>query len=286
MSRHLEASMSRAVRILAALALLLLMNACLTPAGDRPTGKLEPAPEYLDRLREPFRIPTHSLLQGVVYSQPSRRGRPCALKLSVETAWDPEEMRTLVLVEQSALLRDTYRASQTNNPRGIPWIQSQAPDAPKTATLDEMGLRPEDFSFAFIYWPLLKDFKLDAFRGETCRVLELQHPMTGDRVTAWFSLATGFPRQLRFYRKDEADPWRILDFKKIKTRSDGTQVIEELLVHDPIRHWQTLVRIGQSWTRRLGPGETLPDLAEEKPEEEAAPPLDPKPDRPPDPGGR
>ena len=259
------------LRTLAALAALVALAACLSPTGapapaPLPATGLEPAPEYLDRLREPFRLPTHTLMQGAVYSQPSRKGRICALKLSVETAWDPEEMRTLVLLEQSALLRDTYRAIQTNNPHGIPWIRSEAPATPKTATLEEMGLRPEDFSFSFIYWPLLRDFKLDTFRDEPCRVLELQHPMTGDRVTAWFSIRTGFPRQLRFYRKNDTDPWRILDFKKIKTRDDGTQVIQELLVHDPIRNWGTLVRIHQSWTRRLAPGETLPEMEEEKPE--------------------
>lgn len=246
---------------------VFLVLACAVPALAEDKEALMPVDEFLKVVREPFRLPTRATFTGKVQSDPSREGKSCTEPLVLDAAFNAEEMRGLIQVgDGKAAPADAYQIVQ-HQARGMaPKVELKLPEKPATVSIESLGLFPEDISFTFIYWDLLHDFKHYQVAGQTCRMLELQHPVTGDRVLASFSVKYGFPLRIEHYRKTENKPWRILEFKDFKEYSDDFWFIKEMVIHDPEWTWKTRVVFDKGEMRKLAPGEALPTLEPKKDE--------------------
>jgi hypothetical protein len=256
-----ESSMTMCSRLLKGLALLAFAGLCLPVLADEAKGAKTPtSQEFLKSVREPFQEPTWWEFSGEVLHQKKDKDK-IREALVMELAFNPAEMRAALRLGGS----DLYRVNQKNNGGKAPEVKLTLPEKPSKLTLEMAGIQPEDLTFAFIYWDLLYDLNFEDVRGQKCRVLELKHPRTGDKVMSWFSVKYGFPLQVYYYHKGEEKPWRILEFKDFKEYEKDFWFVKTLVIRDPEQNWRTQVTFEEAKKNKLGPADPLPELPSAKP---------------------
>lgn len=224
-------------------------------ADDNKTMSAE---DFLTQIRQPFMQPTYWIMQGEIQTYARGKGTQKET-IDMELTYNVIEMSSALLLGKT----DLYLAYQKNNyldKNKKPEMTLKMPEKPQTISMKEAGIEPEDITFAFIYWDLLYDFKFEKVKGQNCRVLELKHPNSNDRVIAWFSTNYGFPLQVYYYRNEESKPWRILEFKDFKEYKKDFWFVKTILIRDPKANWRTQLTFEKADMSIIPENKKLPKL--------------------------
>jgi hypothetical protein len=88
------------------------------------------------------------------------------------------------------------------------------------SVLADCGIRPEDLTLSFLYWPLQKELKNDSIKGYPCRVFQLLSPDKKESANVYISSQYFFPLKVEWFRnsngKESSIPSRTLEVKSFK----------------------------------------------------------------------
>lgn len=216
------------------------------------------AEDFLERVRHPFMQATFWEFSGDLQTYKKKNGRRKE-SIQLELTYNINAMYSALLIGE----QDLYLVKQENHYQDKekkPEMTLTMPEKIKTISMQEAGIEPEDVTFAFIYWDLLYDFKFEKIKGQQCRVLELKHPRSDNRVIAWFSVNYGFPLQVYYYKNEESNPWRILEFKDFKEYRKDFWFVKTMLIRDPQENWRTQLTFKNAEMKELPTNQALPKL--------------------------
>ncbi|MCK5804662.1 MAG: hypothetical protein KAI66_17625, partial [Lentisphaeria bacterium] len=205
-------------------------------ADDEPTLEGLSAAEFLTQVRRPFRQDAWGEITGQV-THSSSKGRHKG-KLRIRLTFSAESLHAQIVLNE----KNVYGYEQVHGTLGAKAkITLDLPEEEIKPGLFEFGLEPEDISFAFVYWDLLREFPRESYRHRDCRVMELRHP-EGKKgtVRVWFEASRGFPLKAQWYRPDEQKHWRLLELKGAKRHAKKLWFVKEMRIEGD--GWKTKVR--------------------------------------------
>jgi hypothetical protein len=189
------------------------------PAAPRAAEAAEAVAEadaFLARARRPFLEQLWGAFTGKV--QCRGRGRDVTVPVRVALRFTPDSLFGEIALPENQV----YHVQQHYNEEegGVPKVLLRVPAKPGAVTLDELGVKPEDITFCFLYWRFERELAPETVRGQPCRVLDLAHPQRPERVRAWLARDLGFPLRVQWYEGDEQKPGRMLEFREFKRYGD------------------------------------------------------------------
>jgi hypothetical protein len=188
-------------------------------AEPQPGSRIEPrdlTPEvFLKYARQPFVQNAWGRFSGTIQF----RGENGKHKLPVyfSLLFRADFMRVQVILDET----DVYNVMQVYYREGTPSITIEKPEAERAPSLADLGIKPEDITFSFLYWDLVKEVDGEEVRGHDCRVMNLVNPRTGDTATVWFSAEYLFPLKVICRDKGAAETEaRTLEFTDFERHGD------------------------------------------------------------------
>jgi|APSaa5957512622_1039677.scaffolds.fasta_scaffold53820_2 hypothetical protein len=239
-----------------ALCLLLLLA---SSAFSAPADLAEMKPEqFLAELRRPFRQDAWGDITGrLIHVAGGKRQKGT---VRIRLTFSPSSMHAQVTVNE----KNTYGYEQRHGKGDVPETTLDLPEKEEPPGLADFGVQPEDVTFAFIYWKLVRELPKTSFRRRECRVFELRHPEDGKgTVQVWFDASRGFPLQAKWFRAKEDKPWRTLELKGAKKHAADLWFVKEMRLEGA--DWKTQVKFDHAEINpmeKAAPGPALPEAKE------------------------
>lgn len=179
-------------------------------AADGETLDSLTARQFLVYARRPFRGNAWVRASGYVqFRGKGDRGKP---RMTLAIRYRPDGMRVQVVLDD----RWCTTLEETHGLGAAPEIRFIEHPAEDGINLKKLGIEPQDITFSFLYWDIVRELPTDSVRGQPCRVLVLEQPGTGERVRAWFHTKYAFPLRAWWFHPGADTPWRKLEFKHFK----------------------------------------------------------------------
>ncbi len=106
------------------------------------------------------------------------------------------------------------------------------------SVLANCGVRPEDLTLSFLYWPFQKELKSEDIKGYPCRVFQLLSPDKKEYTIVYISSQYFFPLKVEWFKNSnenespKAD--RTLEIKSFKKGSDENfWIVDTLEISGP-----------------------------------------------------
>ena len=198
-----------------------VINPDETP-GARKLSEAEqalPPEKFLELARKPFLDTLWCRFDGTAEfkGDDGRKKAPLRLSLRLGTA----ALRAELALQdgQTASILQLYKPDGT-----LPDVKLELSTVkPAQLTLEKMGLQPDDLTFCFLYWNVLRELPGESVYMQKCRVLELEHPTTKARAQVWMLKECAFPMAVYWFRNGEKEPWRSFKFaRSFKHHGDFT----------------------------------------------------------------
>ncbi len=190
-----------------------------------------PPEVFLQYVRRPFMECVWGAANGrISYRHPDGRG---TVDLQLRMQFSATEMRIKTVLGKN----DVYEMIQKHDD-GADISLLTPPDA-QEVTLEQLGIRPEDFALSFLHWNFREEKKPEFMRGQYCRVMTLAHPDQNQSVIVWFVAKYLFPLRVEWYKEQAAEPWRVLEFTDFKKHNDEFWFLKALKVYG--HQWRTKV---------------------------------------------
>ncbi len=218
-------------------------TACFA-AESKFEPRLLPASEFLLYARQPFVQNAWGRFMGVIQYR-GAAGRRAKLPIQMSVMFRQDFMRAQITLDDRAV----YNIMQVYYATGLPHVTISMPEVETVPSLADMGLKPKDVTFSFLYWELVEERAMEKIRGRDCRVMQLRHPETEEEVTAWFSADYFFPLRVLSFEAGEKIHSRELEFTDFKKHQDIWYVTELRLEG---RGWKTRLKFGDG---EIHPGE-------------------------------
>ena len=110
-------------------------------------------------------------------------------------------------------------------------------------SLKDFGLRPEDLTMNFIFWPFRRELERESIRGVTCRVMTFESPTGKESVKVYISANYFFPVRVEWFNVPEKeigkDAFRTLEVTSFK-KSGDLWIVGSLSIYGP--GWRTVVK--------------------------------------------
>jgi hypothetical protein len=207
-----------------------------TAAGnDKAAAKdaAEPAldPELtalLAAVRRPYLIESWLIFEGSAQHRGARRGSwPIALRAVIKNDSIQGELR--FGTQEVHVFSQEFRA-------GAEGFSDQArPGAKDEVSLADIGVRPDDLTFSFLYWRLIGGGETEKISGQQCRAALLEHA-DGERARVWIAAKYGATARVSWFKVGSDTAYRTLTFKGFKkfksTRGDLWLPVEVLVEGD------------------------------------------------------
>ena len=120
-------------------------------------------------------------------------------------------------------------------------------DLQKEKTLTDFGLRPEDLTMNFIFWPLKKELERESVKTIDCRVMVFESPTGKESVKVFISAAHFFPLKVEWYNvpadRISGDAFRTLEVTSFK-KSGELWVLGSFSIYGP--GWRTSVKFPET----------------------------------------
>jgi len=191
--------------------------ALLPPIAAEPAADVagEPTPdEFLAMARKPFLEDVWCQISGDI----RYRGKDGKKKVPISLAMrlKPFAFRAEITLPE----KQVYSIRQTYGPgeAGVPKVELSVQEGKSEIKLETLGMQPDDVTFCFLYWNLVKELAREEVRGQVCRVLVLAHPEKAEQVHAWMAKDYGFPLKLAWFKADEREPYRTFEFTDFKKK--------------------------------------------------------------------
>ena len=236
---------------LGSLSLLLLLG-----SARADLAKMKPE-EFLAEVRRPFRQDAWGEITGRLVHVSGDKLQKGTVRIRL--TFSPSSVFAQVVVNE----RNVYGYEQKHGRGEVPETSLDLPEKEEPPGLADFGVQPEDVTFAFIYWQLVRELPGESFHQRPCRVFELRHPEDGKGVVqVWFDAARGFPLQVKWFRAKEKTPWRTLEMKGAKKHAEDLWFVKEMRLEGA--DWKTQVRFDHAEINPVEKGAPVPGLPEAK----------------------
>ncbi len=209
--------MKTMINSLSAGLLAILATAAASPyscAEEIPGAKLEPA-DFLRIARRPPLEESWAKMQGEISH---KRGSEDTVKFPIYLGIRFTPERTLAQIVANDKEFYLIGQSYSEKPDSTSIIVNR-PDKDKSV-LAYCGIRPDDLTLSFMYWPLQKELPGDSLSGFPCRIFQLQSPDKKESATVYISTQYFFPLKVEWFReldgKLQKDSDRTLEIKSFK----------------------------------------------------------------------
>ena len=194
-----------------------------------------PPRDFLEQLRRPLEQEAWGEATGRLVS--SRKGKPkIEGTLRLKVSFTSEAMYAQLTLNEN----NFYGLEMMRDTVGKTAQHLDLPEDEVAPGLFEFGVRPEDLSFAFIFWDFVEELPRSSSRWQKCRVLKLISPDGKETVNVWFEAENGFPMEAEWDRVGERKPWRKLVLKGAKRFKNGLWFVKEMQLSGD--GWKTAVK--------------------------------------------
>lgn len=170
------------------------------------------AKQFINQVQLPFLEHAWGKFSGEIQGRIDRRAKKLPITLALR--FQPTGLRGQLIVNE----RDIYNILQVYSKESAPKVNVFFPTKPSEISISDLGVKPEDFTFSFLYWELIKELEPDSFfKFGKARVLLFQHPKK-EKVTskAWISEKYFFPLKIEWYENGTEEPTRTVIIKAFK----------------------------------------------------------------------
>lgn len=222
------------------------------------------AQEFLHRVCHPQgQKESYATMEGK--SRHVRRGNsPQESQLYVGIRFFPERTLAQVIVNglEGYFVGQAYQTGVEGSSL-VPMREGGYPDS----ELADFGLRPQDLTLAFIYWPFVEERPEETCRTIACRVMHLISPDGAERVLAYLSKDAFFPVKAEFFAGNDPECEQMLRTLEISSvvRTGDFVLPKKLNLFGP--GWKTEIRFDQyhaDWWNSERPAEVFRKVAEQE----------------------
>ncbi len=189
--------------------------------------------QFLREVRRPFRSDAWGRLSGSIATKGDLKHRNEPLSLALR--FSPHGMAAQLVLGAV----NCYRISQAYS-AAVPDVRVERPEHEDALDLTDFGVKPEDFTFSFLYWNVDEELPGQRLRGQSCRVLRLVHPRSGEVAVGWFSDKYFFPLKVCWYEADGEEPSRQLEFTDFRKQPGGFWFTKHVRLSG--KGWKTRIR--------------------------------------------
>ena len=193
------------------------------------------AEQFVSLVRTPPGRESWGLLKGTASHR--RRGAD-TVKVPIRFAVLFTRARTIAQIEFNG--SEIYDVAQAYAPPFASSIDLREPGAKQS--LKDFGLRPEDLTMNFIFWPLKKEMETDTVRGVPCRVMLFDSPSGTECVKVYIARDYFAPMKVEWFNqpasKMSGKPFRTLEVTSFQ-KSGDLWVVGALSLFGP--GWRTVV---------------------------------------------
>jgi hypothetical protein len=106
------------------------------------------------------------------------------------------------------------------------------------SVLADCGVRPEDLTLSFLYWPFQKEMESENIKGYSCRVLQLLSPDKKESATVYISSQYFFPLKVEWFKNSNGNESpkadRTLEVKSFKKNTnENFWIVDTLEISGP-----------------------------------------------------
>lgn len=208
---------------------------CGTLVADGVDPKRLTAEQFVAVVRTPPGRESWGLLEG---KASHRRRGASTVEAPIRFAVLFTRARTIAQIVFNGT--EIYDVAQAYTPPFASSIDLREPGGKQT--LKEFGLRPEDLTMNFIFWPLKRELDADSVRGVPCRVMLFDSPAGTECVKVYIARDYFSPMKVEWFNlpasKLAGKPFRTLEVTSFK-KSGDLWVVGALSLFGP--GWRTVV---------------------------------------------
>ena len=202
-------------------------------AGDAVPGAKLDASEFLKIARRPPLEESWAKMQGDISH---KRGTTDTVKYPIYLGIRFTPERTLAQVVANKNEFYNIGQSYSDKPESTSIIVNR-PEKDKSVLAD-CGIRPEDLTLSFLYWPFQKELKSGEIKSYPCRVFQLLNPDKKESATVYISTQYFFPLKVEWCKnlngKEAPKPDRTLEIKSFKKgANENFWIVDTLEISGP-----------------------------------------------------
>lgn len=187
--------------------------------------------EFLSQVRQPFSRTAEGTAEGIIQHRGDDGTKRMAIELSFR--FSAEQAQATATLQGGEVCKMVWRHGEPASARIVDHSHEGEP------TLTQLGIRPEDLTFSFLFWTPVEERRRETISGQPCRVIRLRNPHNDAEVLGWFSEKFLFPLRLEWYPGPDAEPERVGEFTRFEQQDDGLWFIKTMHVR------------GQGWKTKL-----------------------------------
>lgn len=216
--------------------ILLLILFAFTLCGTFAAEKKQPdAQTFINIVRTPPGRQSWGLLEGTATHR--RRGA-ATVEVPIRFAVLFSPAQTIAQIEFNKT--EIYDVSQAYK---APYASTLDMRGNEKQTLKDFGLRPEDLTMNFIFWPFKRELEADSIRGIGCRVMVFESPAGQESVKVYIARDYYAPLKVEWFNtpadKMGDTPFRSLEVTSF-SKSGDLWVVGALSLFGP--GWRTVVK--------------------------------------------
>lgn len=220
----------RIASLLCSAILVIMTSGNLKAEGAIDGAKLEAA-DFLKIARRPPLEESWAKMQGEVTH---KGGAIIKYPLYLGIRFTPERTLAQIVANNN----EFYNIGQAYSDK--PDNTTIIVNRPKTdkSVLADCGIRPEDLTLSFLYWPFQKELKTEDIKGYPCRVFQLSSPDKKEYSIVYISSQYFFPLKVEWFKNSNGNETpkaeRTLEIKSFKKGSDENfWIVDTLEIYGP-----------------------------------------------------
>lgn len=192
--------------------------------------------DFLAEVRQPFSRTAEGTAEGVI----QHRGKAGTQRMAIELSFrfSADQARATATLQNGEVCKMVWRHGEPASARIVDHSQTGE------TTLAQLGIKPEDLTFSFLFWPPVEELRRETVSGQPCRVIRMRNPHNNAEVLGWFSEKFLFPLRLEWYPEPDVEPERVAEFTRFEQQEDGLWFIKTMLVRG--QGWKTKITLREA----------------------------------------
>ncbi|MCJ8328959.1 MAG: hypothetical protein HRT89_03235 [Lentisphaeria bacterium] len=231
--------------------LFILCNIVVLAAEDS-------AEDLLKSVRHPSLLNSWVKMSGTINYKNKKTGKRISAPIQLRGRFSRLEMKMQILINKSERFllaqdfADGFDGSSTLN-------EKKAKDPSKS--LASMMIKPDDFTFSFLYWTFKKELGTERIKTFKCRILLLSHPKEDEQVKIWISHKMKAVLKVEWFKGDKF--LRRMEFKSthtIKSSVDSKlrfSIVKEAEISS--KGWRSIIKFKEIGGNVLPEGKKVPE---------------------------
>ena len=230
--------------LLSSLSLFLLLTfLCTSICVGKTETKLEPAKDFLSKLRSSYRVGTWVEMKGDINHKrrlKSKKYESDNAKIKVSILYTKLQAVAMIKLAQKDLnskSHEIYKVGQSYNGDPASIIASNIQEA---SMIGDFGINPGDFAFTFLFWDLMNtdQTQTSSVKGLKCRILNLINSNTKETVKVYASIDYISPLKVEWFKTNQTTPYRSMIIESFKLEGN-LGVPNDILITGP--GWKTKI---------------------------------------------